>query len=148
MLRQSIILIMSIVILSIITSVIFMVSGKYVFNETSYGRITALNLFFYYSILLLVIQVATFFWVIYLFSNYLLNKKIKRMIVALIGGTATLGIGSILSFFRVETYYFEPFKDHYQVWIFFFTGFLYPYIYSVLKKLFSKRRLELQERIN
>ena len=65
-------------------------------------------------------------------GNFLLNKKIKPILVAIITGIGTFIIAQLIAYIRFETYYFESFKNFYQVWVFFFTGFMYPYIFNYL----------------
>ena len=124
---------LTLLILSLLTSFMLTSLGKYVYNINVYSTEPFSSLAIYYLLLVFIIQIVCCFWIVYIFSNYLLNKKVNTTLVAFITGTGTFIIAELLAYFRFETYFFESFDNFYQVWVFFFTGFLYPFIFNFLK---------------
>lgn len=122
------------IILSLVLSLLLTELGKYFFNIRSFSRVSFFSLFLYYTVLIFFIQILTFFWVIYILADYMLRKKKNKILIAFVSGTGTFLIAQLISYLRLETYYFEPFKNFYQVIIFFIAGFLYPYLSIYINK--------------
>jgi hypothetical protein len=134
MLKKISIPIISIFILSIITSILMTILRKYFFEVGSYATTASFGLFLYYLVIIFAIQVLMCFWFPYLISEFLIKKGVKLFYVSIVTGIFTILIALILAYLRIQTYHFDPYKDTYQIWVFFMTGFLYPFISLFLKK--------------
>lgn len=139
MIKNILISILTIFIISVLISLILTELGKYEYHVKTFSGVTFLSLFTFYIALTLIIQFITGFWLIYYFSNYLLIKKINKFIVAFLAGLATFLISIIIAYFKIKTYYYDPDNNLYQIWVFFLAGFLYPYLSSCLKLFLQKK---------
>jgi uncharacterized BrkB/YihY/UPF0761 family membrane protein len=125
---------LTLLITSAITSLIFTIIAKYFNNKPSWSHTSFYELFLYYNIIITVFQILFCFWVVYKLAIYAISKKISIVFVSVLTGCFTLFIGWLFSYYRLQTYFFDPFKYPYQVWAFFFTGFSYPFVHMFLKK--------------
>ncbi len=134
MVKKISVFILTLIILSLATSFLLTILCKYVYQINVSSATSFYSLAMYYLVFVFIIQILCCYWVVYIFSNYLLNKKVNLTLIAFITGCATFIIAELLAYNHFEAYYFEPRSNKYQIISFFFTGFLYPFVFNYLNK--------------